>query len=156
MAITKSNKHKLSLDQDKPNEEGGCTLSTPYALMRSLILDSQISITPLPCTSRCFSAEQMSKRELNWMSRMSIYTPPQKIQPLHTDPAKFDTTRHTGARHQTRRCIETYRFEKLVVTASPNADLRSVSTHRMRPVRKNHVWMLSGLHRMLPALLPVS
>jgi hypothetical protein len=45
MAITKSNKHKLSLDQDKPNEEGGYTLATPYAPMRSLILDSQILIT---------------------------------------------------------------------------------------------------------------
>ena len=47
MAITKSNKHKLSLDQDKPNKKGGCTLATPYVLMMSLILDSQISITPL-------------------------------------------------------------------------------------------------------------
>jgi len=47
MTITKSNKHKLSLDQDKPNEKGGCTLATLYALMRSLILDSQISITSL-------------------------------------------------------------------------------------------------------------
>ena len=47
MAITKSNKHKLSLDQDKPNEKGECTLATPYALMRSLILDYQITITPL-------------------------------------------------------------------------------------------------------------
>ena len=44
---TKSNKHKLSLDQDKPNEKGGCTLATLYSLMRSLILDSQISITSL-------------------------------------------------------------------------------------------------------------
>jgi hypothetical protein len=24
MVITKSNKHKLSLDYDKPNEKGGC------------------------------------------------------------------------------------------------------------------------------------
>jgi hypothetical protein len=45
MAITKSNKHKLSLDYKKPNEKGGCTLATPYALMKFLILDSQISIT---------------------------------------------------------------------------------------------------------------
>jgi hypothetical protein len=30
MAITKSNKHKLSFDHDKPNEKGGCTLATPY------------------------------------------------------------------------------------------------------------------------------
>ena len=52
MEITKSNEYKLLLDQDKPNEKGGCTLATPYALMRSLILDYQISITPLgSCTS---------------------------------------------------------------------------------------------------------
>jgi hypothetical protein len=89
------------------------------------------------------------------MSRMSIYTPPQKIQLLHIDSAKFDTTGRTGARHQTRRCIETYRFEKLAITASPNADLHPVSTHRTRPVRKNPVWMLSGLHRTLSALRPV-
>ena len=44
MAITKSNKHKLSLDQDKPNEKVECTLATLYALMMSLILDYQISI----------------------------------------------------------------------------------------------------------------
>jgi hypothetical protein len=97
----------------------------------------------------------MSKGELNWMSRISIYTPPHKIQPLHTDPAKFDTTGRIGARHRTRRCTETYRFEKLVVTTSLDADLRPVSTHRTRPVRKSPVWMHSGLHRMLPALRPV-
>ena len=39
MTITKSNKYKLSLDQDKPNEKDGYTLATPYALMMSLILD---------------------------------------------------------------------------------------------------------------------
>jgi hypothetical protein len=35
MPITKSNKHKLLLDLNKSNEEGGYTLSfdTPYALM---------------------------------------------------------------------------------------------------------------------------
>jgi len=38
MSITKTNKHKLSLDLNKPNEEGWCTLATPYALMESLIL----------------------------------------------------------------------------------------------------------------------
>jgi hypothetical protein len=89
----------------------------------------------------------MSKRELNWMSRMSIYTPPQKIQPLHTDLAKFNTTGRTGARHWTWRCIETYRFEKLAITASPDADLR--------PVRKNPVWMLFGPHWTLPVPHPV-
>jgi hypothetical protein len=40
-------KHKLLLDHDKPNEKGGCTLATPYALIRSLIMDYQIPITPL-------------------------------------------------------------------------------------------------------------
>ena len=38
MPITKSNKHKLSLDPTKPNEMSGCTLVTLKALMRSLIL----------------------------------------------------------------------------------------------------------------------
>ena len=66
LPITKSNKHKLSLDQDKSDEKGECTLATPYVLMRSLILDSQISITSLgscsPLHSQgCFSAEQMDK-----------------------------------------------------------------------------------------------
>jgi hypothetical protein len=89
------------------------------------------------------------------MSRMSIYTPPHKIQPLHTDLANFDTTGRTGARHRMRRCTETYRFEKLAVTASPDADLRPVSTHRTRSVRKSPIWMHSGPHRMLPALRPV-
>lgn len=38
MSITKSNKHnKHLLDLNKPDEEGGCTLATPYALMSSLI-----------------------------------------------------------------------------------------------------------------------
>jgi hypothetical protein len=55
MAITKSNKHKLLLDHDKPNEKGGCTLAISYALMRALILNSQISIIPLgSCTPKMF------------------------------------------------------------------------------------------------------
>jgi hypothetical protein len=63
MVITKSNKHKLSLDHNKPNEKGGCTLATPYALMRSLILDYQISNTSLgSCTQMVASVEQMGKR----------------------------------------------------------------------------------------------
>ena len=33
MAITKSNKHKISLDHNKPNGKGGCTLATLLALM---------------------------------------------------------------------------------------------------------------------------
>ena len=78
MEITKSNKHKLSLDQDKPNEKGGCTLATPYALMRSLILYYQISITLLGSCSPLHSkgVSQLNKwaRELSWMSRGSMYT----------------------------------------------------------------------------------
>jgi hypothetical protein len=51
MAITKSNKQEPSIDRDKPYEMGGCTLATPYALMGSLILDSQITISSLvSCT----------------------------------------------------------------------------------------------------------
>ena len=79
MAITKSNKHKLSLDPNKPNEKGGCTLATPYALTRSLILrDYQISITPLgmnsPLVSNvCYQLKQMA-REILWTSWMGINT----------------------------------------------------------------------------------
>jgi hypothetical protein len=51
MVITKSKKQELSLDHGKPNEMDGCTLATPYALMMSLILDSQITISSLgSCT----------------------------------------------------------------------------------------------------------
>ena len=70
MAITKSNKHKLSLDHDKPNVKGGCTLATSYALMMSLILDSQISITALgsctPLHSKGVSQLNKWVRELSW------------------------------------------------------------------------------------------
>jgi hypothetical protein len=64
MAIMKSNKHKLSLDQDKPNEKGGCTLATLYALMRSLILECHISARLLLSLAlqSFFSAKQMGKR----------------------------------------------------------------------------------------------
>ena len=79
MVIIKSNKHKLSLDQDKPNEKGRYTLATPYALIRSLILDYQISITPLDSCSPLHPKDvsQLNKwvRELNWTSRICIYTP---------------------------------------------------------------------------------
>jgi hypothetical protein len=96
MAITKSNKHKLSLDQDKPSEKGGCTLATPYALMRSLILDSQISITPLGSCSPLHSkgVSQLNKwvRELNWTSRRCIYTPHFKTYPLRSNSAFFVMT----------------------------------------------------------------
>jgi hypothetical protein len=67
MAITKSNKQELSFDHGKPNEKGGCTLATPYALMKSLILDFQITNSSLGllhflALEWCFSAEQMSQR----------------------------------------------------------------------------------------------
>ena len=47
MAITKSNKHKLSLDHDKPNEKGGCTFATLDLINEGSLWDSQISITSL-------------------------------------------------------------------------------------------------------------
>jgi hypothetical protein len=66
MAITKSNKQKLSLEHNKPNEKDRFTLATPYALMRSLILDYQISNTSLAlalhCTQMDASVDQMGKR----------------------------------------------------------------------------------------------
>jgi hypothetical protein len=37
MIITKSNKHKLSLDLVKANKNGGCTLASLNALMKSVI-----------------------------------------------------------------------------------------------------------------------
>jgi hypothetical protein len=94
MPITKSNKHKLSLDHDKPNEEGGCTLATPYALMRSLILDYQISITPLGSCTPLYTIVflQLNKwaRELVWTRWRSINTPTHStshlMQVLQTGP----------------------------------------------------------------------
>jgi hypothetical protein len=106
MAITKSNKHKLSLDRDKPNEKGGCTLATPYALMRSLILDYQISIAPLgSCTpfalQRCFSAEQMSKRNELDEQEKHLY-PHYQTYPLESNSAYFWVTRCAGQCDRTR------------------------------------------------------
>ena len=106
MAITKSNKHKLSLNQDKPNERGGCTLATLYVLMRSLILDYQISITPLGSCSPLHSkgVSQLNKwaRELSWTSRRSIYTPHFKTYPLGSNSAHFGVTERTYRSDQTR------------------------------------------------------
>ena len=85
MMVTKSNKHKLSLDHDKPNEKGGCTLATPYALMRSLILDYQVSITPLgSCTfslalQSLSLAEQMGKRDVLDELEKYKYPPPTQL-----------------------------------------------------------------------------
>jgi hypothetical protein len=102
MAITKSNKHKLSLDYDKPNEKGECKLATLYALMRSLILDSQISITTLgscsPLHSKMFSQLNKWARELNWMSRRCIYTPPFKTWLLLSNSAHLRSDRTCSSR----------------------------------------------------------
>ena len=67
MAITKSNKHKLSHDHDKPNEKGGCTLCYSSCTNEDLNLGfSNLNhLTRLLLSlalSRCFSAEQMGKR----------------------------------------------------------------------------------------------
>jgi hypothetical protein len=69
MTITKSNKHKLSLDHDKPNEKGRCTFATPYALMRSLILDSYISITPVGSYTPLYS----KKVFLSWTNEQETF-----------------------------------------------------------------------------------
>jgi hypothetical protein len=42
--ITKSNKHKLSFDLDKPNEKGGCILATLHIVIRSKSCDYKISL----------------------------------------------------------------------------------------------------------------
>ena len=67
MAITKSNKHKLLLDHDKPNEKGGHTLAILLALMRTLIfgfsnLNHLTRLLLSLALSRCFSAKQIGKR----------------------------------------------------------------------------------------------
>ena len=67
MAITKTNKHKLSLGQAKPNEKGGFTLATSYALMMFLILDYQISITPL---GSCSPLHSKGVSQLNKWARV--------------------------------------------------------------------------------------
>ena len=83
LPTTKTNKHKLSLDQDKPSEKGGCTLATPYTLIRSLILNYQISITPLgscsPLHSKSVSQLNKWARDLPWMNGVIIYIPSFKI-----------------------------------------------------------------------------
>ena len=106
MGITKSNKHKLSLDQDKPNEKDGCTLATPYALMRSLILDYHISITPLDSCSSLHSkgVSQLNiwARVLSWTSRRGIYIPHFKTYSLRFNSAHFGVTRCSGQSDRTR------------------------------------------------------
>jgi hypothetical protein len=86
MAITKSNKHKLSLEHDKPNEKGGCTLVTLYALMKLLTLDSQISNhfnrLLLSLALKVFLQLNKWARELEWRRWGCIYRPKPKIQPL--------------------------------------------------------------------------
>ena len=67
MVITKSNKHKLLLDHDKPNEKGWMHTCYSPCTNKAIILDSQISITSVgsfsPLHSQgCFIAEQMGKR----------------------------------------------------------------------------------------------
>jgi hypothetical protein len=79
MAITKSSKQELSLDHGKPNEKCGCTLATPYALMRPLILNSQITISSLgsytPLHMKDVSQLNKWARDIKWTSRGCIYTP---------------------------------------------------------------------------------
>ena len=65
MAITKSNKHKLSLDQDKPNEKGGCTLATCTSEVLNLELANLNHPTRLLLSlalQSVFSAKKMGKR----------------------------------------------------------------------------------------------
>jgi len=104
MVITNSNKHKLSLDQDKPNEKGGCTLDTPYALMRYLILDHQISITLLgscsPLHSKVFPQLNKWAREPQCMSWTYIYTPHIQTYPVGSKSA---THEGTGRAYQSDR-----------------------------------------------------
>jgi hypothetical protein len=100
MAITKSNRQELSLDRDKPNEMGGYTLATPYALIRSLILDSQITISSLgSCTPlHLKGVSQLNKwaRDLKWTSRGCIYTLLTQSLPLCANSAFFVLTGHAG------------------------------------------------------------
>jgi mRNA-degrading endonuclease HigB of HigAB toxin-antitoxin module len=100
MAITKSNKQELSLDHGKPNEKGGYTLTTPYALMRSLILDSQITISSLDSSTPLHMKDvsQLNKwaSELKWTSRGCIYTSHSQSQPLSANSAFFVLTGRAG------------------------------------------------------------
>jgi hypothetical protein len=147
MAITKSNKQELSLDHGKPNEKSGCTLATPYALMRSLILDSQIAISSLgSCTplahERCFSAEQMSKLTSN--GRIGdIFIPP-SINPNHYVPTQHfsywpdvpvDVTGHV-------RSVATV-DSKFKGAEWPDARTSPIRGDRTSPVAWNFLWKLS-------------
>ena len=96
MTITKSNKHKPSLNHDKPNEKGGYILATPYALMRSFILDYQISITLLgscsPLHSKVFPQLNKWAREPQCMSWTCIYTPHIQTYPVGSKLATHEGT----------------------------------------------------------------
>ena len=137
MTITKSNKHKLSLDQDKPNEKDGCTLATPYALMRSLILDYHISITPLdsysPLHSKGVSQLNIWVRELSLMSRRGIYTPHFKTYSLGSNSAHFGVTGRSGQSDRTR-AVSGQRLHNASLVIRDQI-LTSVRSPRIRRIR---------------------
>jgi hypothetical protein len=151
MTITKSNKHKFSLDHDKLNEKDGCTLATPYALMRSLILDSQISITPLgSCTllhSKGVSQQNKWAGGLSWMSRKSIYSPHFKTYPLGSNSAHFGVTgrtrRYDGTRPLNTPLPSIARWPLWWL----DSRLSQVHPDLTRQVPKNLLWMLSDVDR---------
>jgi hypothetical protein len=75
--VTSTNSH---LTKTRLMRKVDAHFATPYVLIRSLILDSHISITPLgswsPFLSIVFPQLNKWARELNWTSRVCIYTPP--------------------------------------------------------------------------------
>ena len=84
MTITKSNKHKLSLDQDKPNEKGW--MHTCYSLCTNEVLNLGLSNLNHPtrlllslALQRCFLAEQIGKRPQMDEWDMYLYPPIQNI-----------------------------------------------------------------------------
>jgi hypothetical protein len=64
MVITKSKKPELSLDQDKSNENSGCTLATLKALMKSLILQFSNHLN----SNRLLLSLALTRCLFNWTS----------------------------------------------------------------------------------------
>jgi hypothetical protein len=146
MAITKSNKQELSLDYEKPNEKGGCTLATPYALMRSLILDSQITISSLgSCTSlHMKGVSQLNKwaRDLKWMSRGCIYNPSFNFN--HYVPTQHFSYWPNAPVDVTGRVQSMATVDFSFKHAEwPNVQTNPIRGDRTRPVARNLLWKLS-------------
>jgi hypothetical protein len=135
----------------------------PYALIRSIILDSQISITPLgsctPLHSKVVSQLSKWARELSWMSRRSIYTPHFKTELLLSNSALYEVTGLAGQGDRTRWSVHRGNHERAYQRWPlewPDTCQHPVSTHLTHMVTQIPLWMLSDVDRMLAHQSPVT